>query len=91
MQQAASNIITYLGTETQNPDPMIQADIGIGRTTAHRGLAYVVFDRLELAEFGNRIPNLTFEVEAQASATVATVIESLSSLANVPYLGRGAD
>ena len=29
---------------------------------AYRGTAYAVFDGLQLKDFGNRIPNLTFEV-----------------------------
>ena len=33
-------------------------------TPAHRGIAYAVFEQLQLADFGNRIPSLTFEVIA---------------------------
>ena len=29
---------------------------------AYRGLAYVVFERLPLADFGNRVPQFSFEV-----------------------------
>ena len=50
----------YDGTETQNPDPLIEAIQGAA--PAYRGLAYVVFERLPLADFGNRIPQLSFEV-----------------------------
>lgn len=52
----------YLGTETQLPDPAMEADQGVGTTVPHRGLAYVVFDDCPLADFGNRIPNFSFEV-----------------------------
>src|SRR5690606_723829 len=48
--------------------------------------AYVFFDGLELGDFGNRIPNFTFEVEAHADASVATVIDELCTEANVPFL-----
>ena len=34
----------------------------MGDAPAYRGLAYVVFERLPLANFGNRIPQLSFEV-----------------------------
>lgn len=53
----------YLGDETQEPDPLIQAVEGADRTPAYRGLAYVMMERLYITPFGNRLPNLTFEVE----------------------------
>lgn len=52
----------YRGTENQQPDPLIEAKQGEGRAPAYRGLAYVVFERLPLDGFGNRIPLLQFEV-----------------------------
>jgi hypothetical protein len=52
----------YTGTETQEPDPLIIAKEGAENAPAYRGLAYVVFESLPLASFGNRIPQLTFEV-----------------------------
>jgi hypothetical protein len=52
----------YTGTEEQLPDPTIEADKGAGNVPAHRGYAYVVFTDVPLAEFGNRLPNLSFEV-----------------------------
>ncbi|RME63901.1 MAG: hypothetical protein D6782_09310, partial [Alphaproteobacteria bacterium] len=48
----------YVGDERQLPDPLIEAAQGIGQVPAYRGLAYVVFEDLQLAEFANRIPNL---------------------------------
>jgi hypothetical protein len=52
----------YTGTEMQDADPLIIAKEGAENAPAYRGLAYVVFERLPLASFGNRIPQLTFEV-----------------------------
>ena len=86
VQKHASALRIYTGTESQMPDPTMQAALGADNCPAHRGLAYIVFERLELADFGNRIPNFTFELEAHATATVATVIEELCNAANVPYL-----
>jgi hypothetical protein len=56
------NYRVYLGTETQLPDPFVEALQGVGKTPAYRGTAYVVFEGLPLEEFGNRIPQLSFEV-----------------------------
>ncbi len=50
----------YVGDETQTADPLIVAKEG--DAPAYRGLAYVVFERLPLENFGNRIPQLSFEV-----------------------------
>lgn len=52
----------YKGTETQTVDSLISAKEGAGKSPAYRGLAYIVFERLPLEKFGNRIPNLNFEV-----------------------------
>ena len=54
----------YPGTEDQEPDSFIASNEGLEKTPAYRGLALAVFEDLELAEFGNRIPFLTFEIFA---------------------------
>lgn len=53
----------YNGSETQMPDPLIEACEGHGKTPAFRGLSYIVIENLQLAEFGNQIPNFLFEVK----------------------------
>ena len=52
----------YTGSQTQQPDPLLLAKQGIGNCPAYRGIAYVVIERLALERFGNRIPQLQFEV-----------------------------
>lgn len=52
----------HVGDETQLPDPLIEAHVGTGRAPAHRGLCTIVFEDLALADFGNRIPNITAEI-----------------------------
>lgn len=52
----------YTGSEDQLPDPLIEAKQGIGNTPAYRGVTYVVLDRLPISQYGNRIPQLQFEV-----------------------------
>lgn len=56
------NMRIYLGNEEQLPDSLIEADKGVGNVSAHRGIAYVVFERMPLLDFGNRIPQFTMEV-----------------------------
>ena len=64
----------YTGAEDQMPDPAIQAQDGADLTPAHRGLCYMVFDDLPLAQFGNRVPQIsaliTFD-EAQTYPIIA--------------------
>ncbi len=50
----------YKGDENQTADPLIVAKEG--DAPGYRGLAYVVFERLPVANFGNRIPQLSFEI-----------------------------
>jgi hypothetical protein len=52
----------YPGDEEQEPDPFIAAKMGAAATPAYRGTAYVVFEELPLGRFGNRLPQLSFEV-----------------------------
>lgn len=63
----------YLGTEEQLPDGLIVADKGADNTSAHRGLAYVVFERMPLEDYGNRIPQLTFEVTRTPSTELPNI------------------
>lgn len=52
----------YTGTETQEADPLIVAKQETSAVPAFRGLAYVAFERLPLANYGNRLPQFAFEV-----------------------------
>ncbi|MCT7397427.1 hypothetical protein N2Q23_24915, partial [Escherichia coli] len=56
----------YRGTEDQTPDPLIEAVEGEGQAPAYRGTAYGVFEDLPLGPFGNRPPQLSFEVFRRA-------------------------
>ena len=58
----------HTGQRDQAADPLLAAAEGAGRCPAYRGLAYAVFEDLQLSDFGNRIPTLSFEVIADESA-----------------------
>lgn len=62
----------HLGGEDQPPDPLIASAEGIA--PAYRGAAYAVFENLPLETFGNRIPLLTFEVEADTGPVPAGAV-----------------
>ncbi|HYI48661.1 MAG TPA: phage tail protein [Allosphingosinicella sp.] len=68
----------HYGDEDQPPDPLIAAAEGEAQAPAYRGLAYAVFEDLQLEDFGNRIPSLTFEVEADADdVAIGAIAEEL--------------
>ena len=64
----------HLGGEDQDADPLIASAEGVGLAPAHRGIAYAVFEGLQLADYGNRIPSLTFEVIADPAPVAAGAI-----------------
>ncbi|MBM3617730.1 MAG: hypothetical protein FJX23_04215 [Alphaproteobacteria bacterium] len=63
------NYRIHKGTEDQLPDSIITAFEGAGKVPAYRGMAYVVIEDFPLGEFGNRIPNFTFEIKKKAQQT----------------------
>jgi len=65
----------HTGGDGQAPDPLIIAAEGVGGAPAYRGLAYAVFEDLPLADYGNRIPNLTFELIAAGSDAGAVIAD----------------
>lgn len=69
------NVRVYLGDEAQIRDTYMQGVlVAAGKACpAHRGVAYVVFQDFDLSKWGNRIPNLNFEVVAP-NATVGGVL-----------------
>lgn len=73
----------YVGTSDQLPDPTIEAHKGVGNVPGYTGRAYWVFTDLELGTFGNRLPNLTFEV-------VTKGVKADVLVPPIP-LGRGTD
>ncbi|MFG1427605.1 baseplate multidomain protein megatron [Roseixanthobacter glucoisosaccharinicivorans] len=90
----------YLGSADQPPDPWIEAKQGAGNVPAYRGLAYLVFERLPLAKFGNRVPQITVEVERAVGrleplVKAVTLIPGSTEFGYEPgqvqrVLGRGA-
>ncbi len=56
------NYRVHTGREDQLPDSLIEAVEGTGNAPGFRGTAYIVFERMPLKRFGNRIPQLSFEL-----------------------------
>ena len=69
----------HRGGEDQAVDPLIASAEGATLTPAHRGIAYAVFEHFQLADYGNRIPSLTFEVIADAAPAAVGAIAGVLS------------
>ena len=72
--KVAGTLRLHTGEGDQNRDSLIAAAEGASQSPAFRGIAYAVFEDLALAEFGNRIPSLTFEVFADDGAVMLSRI-----------------
>ena len=87
------NMRVYQGTDTQSPDPKIEAVEGAANTPAYRGTAYVVIEDLNLERFGNRVPQFSFEV-ARPTQTAPDpdhdLSEQIRAVAMVPGTGEYA-
>ncbi|MBX3562451.1 MAG: phage tail protein [Sphingomonas sp.] len=77
--KSATGFRLYVGDEDQAIDPLIASAEGVGQAPAFRGIAYAMFENFQLADFGNRIPSLTFEVEADPGpVAIGTIAHELS-------------
>ncbi len=82
------NMRVYSGDVDQLPDPKISAVEGSDYAPAYRGTAYVVLEDLALESFGNRIPQLTFEIMRDASAAQPTLAQRINGVALAPGTGE---
>ncbi len=84
------NLRSYPGDQVQLPDAKIEAVEGIGQAPAFRGTAYVVFEDLNLARFGNRVPQFSFEVfrRAQPSLGSTDPAATIKGVALIPGTGE---
>lgn len=76
----------HRGTDIQSPDPLIEAVEG--EAPAYRGTAYVVFEDLPLGPFGNRPPQLAFEVFRRPLGLEPTLEDRLEGVCLIPGAGE---
>jgi hypothetical protein len=74
------------GAETQAPDPLIEAIEA--EAPAYRGTAYVVFEDLPLGPYGNRPPQLAFEVFRRPRGAEPRLEEQLEGVCLIPGAGE---
>lgn len=76
----------HRGTEDQMPDSLIEAVEGAA--PAYRGLAYVVFEDLSLEAFGDRVPQLAFEVFRRPRGDTLQLEDKLEGVCLIPGSGE---
>lgn len=91
---AAVTMRVYTGSNEQLPDPKIVAVEGAEEAPAYRGIAYVVFEDLPLADYGNRVPVFSFEVVRAAQGAgiegVPDLVRGIKGVALIPGTGEYA-
>ncbi len=80
----------YYGTEDQQPDPFIQSIESGKYVPAYRGLAYIVFKDLFVTDYGNRIPNFTFEITRTVD-DLENILKEISISAGLSVSGVSKD
>lgn len=78
--KSAGTLRVYQGHGDQPCDPLLQAHLG-DRCPAFRGQAYAVFEDLDLTDFGNRIPALSFEIFAGSGSVIVETLSKGEGLA----------
>lgn len=66
-----TSLYFHPGSLVQAADPTIELVQGVDDTQTYKGICYVVINALQLADFGNRLPNLEFLIKAKTGETVA--------------------
>ena len=87
--QAAQGFRIYFGGEDQQPDPRMQADLGVGNCPAYRGLAYIVFYDFALKDYGNSLMAAQVKVELLSDANEQVIGETSRITANNPHATNG--
>ena len=78
----------HRGGEDQRPDPLIEAVEQ--DAPAYRGVAYVVFEDLPLGPFGDRVPQLSFEVFRRPRGAGPRLEDRLEGVCLIPGAGEFA-
>ncbi|MBE7183817.1 MAG: glycoside hydrolase/phage tail family protein [Methylobacterium mesophilicum] len=79
----------HVGLANQQPDPLIETKEGAA--PAYRNTAYVVFEDLSLERFGNRLPQLEFEVFRRVSPPEQPAVEDrVQGMVVIPGAGEWA-
>lgn len=74
-----------LGSSSETPDTLYETAVGSGNAPAYRGVATVMFENLQLEDFGNNPPNITAEVSSGPVTYKGPPIGIEDSTPGIPY------
>jgi len=77
------DIRIYKGTTTQTADSLLEDYEGAGEVPGYRGLAYIIFEGLQLRDFGNRVPSFSFLVKPSSSYNLQEAMTDLHERAGL--------
>lgn len=83
---SGATVRVHRGATDQAPDSLIEAVEG--SAPAYRDLAYVVFEDLPLEPFGDRVPQLAFEVFRRPRGDAARLEDRLEGVCLIPGSGE---
>ncbi|WP_442881144.1 baseplate multidomain protein megatron [Brevundimonas sp.] len=86
MDLSRATMRVHRGGGDQTPDPLIEAVEG--DAPAYRGVAYAVFEDLPLGPYGNRPPQLSFEIFRRAGAGGTALEDRLEGVCLIPGAGE---
>jgi hypothetical protein len=79
----------HRGAADQAPDSLIEGIEGTANAPSYRGTAYIVFDNLQITQFGNRLPQLSFEVFRRVSPSDGSGLEDIvQAITLIPGAGE---
>jgi hypothetical protein len=82
-------ISLYYGDENQLPDKLIASKYPKNKVPAFRGLAYIIFEELALKDFGDILPNFSFEIMRKTNISSQLNVEDLvKSIVMIPGSGE---
>ena len=84
---ANGSFTLYYGDESQLPDAYVSTFYPSGQNPGYRGMAYVVIENFPLNDFGNRIPNFTFEVD-RVMQLPGDLEDKIAGVALIPGAGE---
>lgn len=70
----------YRGTKAQEPDDIMEAELGVGNVPGYRGVMYFVMQGLELKDFGNSLPTFKIEIEGGDTDSKALLVDVVSDI-----------
>lgn len=86
MDMSGVSMRQHRGTEDQMPDALIEAIET--EAPAYRGVAYVVFEDLDLGPYGDRVPQLAFEVFRRAKGPQPRLPDLIEGVCLIPGAGE---